>query len=109
MEKIIPVDAFLVRSWIEAKLSPADVEAQLQKAGFSEETIAAYLREYKKERYAGRRFNGFVCAGVGAFLGFLSCVLSIINPIPELYHIILFGLTSVAILIICLGLYFVFE
>ncbi|MCC6288934.1 MAG: hypothetical protein IT249_13710 [Chitinophagaceae bacterium] len=109
MEKIIPVDASLVRSWIGAKLSPADVEEQLNKSGFSEENIAAYLREYKKERYAARRFNGFVCAGVGAFLGFLSCVLSIINPIPELYHIILFGLTSVAILIICLGLYFVFE
>lgn len=109
MEKVIPVDVSLLRPWIEAKLSPAEIEARLHKAGFSEETIAAYLREYKKELYAARRFNGFVCAGFGAFLGFVSCVLSIINPIPELYHIILFGLTSVAILIICLGLYFVFE
>ncbi|MFT3747256.1 MAG: hypothetical protein QM768_03030 [Agriterribacter sp.] len=109
MKKIMPVDASLIRLWIEAKLSPDEVEAQLGKEGLSEETIAAYIREYKKARYAGRRFNGFVCAGVGAFLGFVSCVLSITNPIPELYHIILFGLTSVAILFICLGLYFVFE
>ena len=109
MEEIIPVDATLIRPWIEAKLSSADVDAQLRKAGFSEENIAAYLREFKKERYANRRFNGFVCAALGAFLGFLSCVLSIINPVPELYNIILFGLTSIAILIVFLGLYLLFE
>jgi hypothetical protein len=47
--------------------------------------------------------------GLGAFLGFISCVLSLTNPIPELYNVILFGLTSVAILIIVVGMYFLFE
>lgn len=109
MEKIITIDASTIRKWMEAKLSPAEVENQLQQQGYSEESIAVYIKRYKKERHAGRRFNGFVCAGVGALLGFISCVLSIFNPIPELFHVILFGLTSVAILIICLGLYFLFE
>jgi len=53
--------------------------------------------------------NGFLFAGLGAVIGFISCLLSIINPVPELYNVILFGLTSVAILLICLGLYFLFE
>jgi hypothetical protein len=109
MEKTITIDTALIRSWIEAKLSVEDVEAQLHESGFSKETITIYLRQYKKERYAGRRFKGFVCMGIGAFLGFVSCVLTLTNPIPELFNIILFGLTSIAILVICLGLYFVFE
>lgn len=109
MEKLTVVDAAIIRKWIEAKLDPAEVEASLQMDNMPEEEIAGYLRAFKKERYAIRRFNGFVCAGIGAFLGFISCMLSIINPIPELYNIILFGLTSIAILIIFLGLYFLFE
>ncbi len=103
------VDTALIRSWINAKLEPAHVEAQLKKMGISEENIAAYLEEYKKERFANRRFNGFICAAAGGLLGFVSCMLSIFNPFPELYYFILFGLTSVAILLVCLGLYFLFE
>jgi hypothetical protein len=103
------LDAALIRSWIDAKLEPTAVEEQLRHSQFPDETIGAYLKAYKKERYADRRFNGFFCAGVGALLGFISCLLSIINPIPELYNVILFGLTSVAIGMICLGLYFLFE
>lgn len=109
MNKPDTIDSGLIRLWIEDKLEMVAVEAQLKGMGFSDETIAAYLAAYKKERYAGRRRNGFICAGLGAVLGFASCLLSIINPVPELYNLILFGLTSVAILLICLGLYFLFE
>ncbi len=103
------LDTALIRSWVEAKLNPEQVEAQLKTMGFPDQQTAAYLQEYRKERYAGRRFNGFLFAGLGAFIGFISCLLTIINPVPELYNVILFGLTSVAILLICLGLYFLFE
>jgi hypothetical protein len=109
MQSQSSVDTALIRSWIHAKLEPANVEAQLKKMGVSEENIAAYLEEYKKERFANRRFNGFICATAGGLLGFVSCMLSIFNPFPELYYFILFGLTSVAILLVCLGLYFLFE
>jgi len=103
------LDTALIRSWVDAKLEPGNVEAQLKMMGFTDEKVADYLKEYKKERYAGRRMNGFLFAGLGAVIGFISCLLSIINPVPELYNLILFGLTSVAILLICLGLYFLFE
>jgi len=103
------LDSALIRSWVDAKLNPNNVEAQLKTMQFPDEQIAAYLEAYKKERYAGRRMNGFLFAGLGAVTGFISCLLSIINPVPELYNVILFGLTSVAILLICLGLYFLFE
>lgn len=109
MQSQSSLDTALIRSWIDARMEPSSVEAQLKMMAFTEEDIAAYLKEYKKERYAGRRMNGFICAGLGAVLGFISCLLTFFNTFPELYNLILFGLTSVAILLICLGLYLLFE
>jgi len=109
MQSQVSIDSQLIRMWISAKLDPSEIEQQLKTDGFADEAIAAYLREYRKERHAGRRMNGFICAAAGALLGFISCLLTLTNPFPELYNVILFGLTSVAILLICLGLYFLFE
>jgi len=58
---------------------------------------------------ARRQAKGFICMGIGAILGFISCVMTLVNPIPALYDIILYGLTSIAIIIIFIGLYLVFE
>lgn len=62
-----------------------------------------------KQDAAKRHAKGFKLTGLGAFLGFISCILSILNPIPEIYYFILYGLTSISILIAFLGLYFIFE
>jgi|GEM_PF-445108 len=103
------VDAATIQQWITAKLEPHAIEQELLVKGFDATAISTHLKEYRRLKNAKRQFTGFVCMAVGAFLGFISCVLTILNPIPELYNLILFGLTSVAILVICLGLYFVFE
>jgi len=109
MQNQFSIDGELIQSWIDAKLEPAEVEKKLQLDGLSEEIIAAYLREYKKEKYAARRFNGFLFAAIGGFLGLVSCLLSIFNSFPQLYGIILFGLTSVGVLLVFWGLYLLFE
>lgn len=109
MQNQFSIDDKLIQSWIDAKLEPDEVEKRLLVDGLSEEGIAAYLTKYRKERYAGRRFNGFLYAGLGAVLGFVSCLLSIFNPFPTLYVFILFGGTSIAVLLIFVGLYFLFE
>jgi hypothetical protein len=103
------IDAATMQQWIAAKLEPKAIEDELLAKGFDAVTISTQLKEYRRLKNAKRQFIGFACMGLGAFLGFISCVLSILNPIPELYNIILFGLTSLSILVICLGLYFVFE
>lgn len=102
-------DTATIQQWVASKLEPQSAAAELLSKGFDETTIAAYLKEYRRIRNAKKQFNGFVCIAVGAVLGFISCVLTLANPFPELYNVILFGLTSVAILIICLGMYFLFE
>ncbi|HSF45326.1 MAG TPA: hypothetical protein VLA58_04925 [Chitinophagaceae bacterium] len=103
------IDNALLREWNLSSLEPRSIEAELLAKGMDAETVSAYVEAYKKFKIARKQFVGFFCMGLGAFLGFVSCVLTLVNPIPELYNLILFGLTSVAILIIVIGMYFLFE
>lgn len=109
MSFVSTIDAATIQQWIAAKLEPAAVEKDLQLKGFDEKAIAAHLKEFRKARNAKKLSAGMVYMAIGAFLGFISTVLAIFNPVPELYNYILYGLTSVAILIIFWGLYLVFE
>lgn len=105
----LQLDTTLIQQWVAQKMDIPTVEHNLASRGFDKETILAYVREFKKARYAKRHFTGFLCLGLGAFIGFLSFVLAIINPMPELHDFFLIGLTSIAILIIGWGLYCIFE
>ncbi len=109
MAYTIPVDAEIIEQWIINQPDLQTIEAELLLKGMDAETISSHISEYKRLRNSKRQFTGFCSMGLGAFLGFISCILSIINPVPELYNLILFGLTSVAILIIFYGLYCLFE
>jgi hypothetical protein len=109
MSFVSTIDAATMQQWIAAKLEPPAVEKELQSKGYDAESVARYLKEFKKARHAKRLFSGFVCMAIGALLGFISTMLTIFNPFPELYNYILYGLTSVAILVIFWGLYLVFE
>jgi hypothetical protein len=109
MPDIILVDKETFQQWIITKQKPEAIEKELRKKGFDIDTINANLKEYKRLHNAKRQFTGFICMGVGAFLGFISCVLAILNPVAELHNFFLYGLTSVAVIIVFIGLYFVFE
>jgi hypothetical protein len=103
------IDPSVLQQWVSSKLDPSVVEEKLRTMGLDSESISTELKVYKRLCNAKKQFMGFAFMAVGAFLGFISCVLSIINPIPELYNLILFGLTSVAIIVIFIGMYCVFE
>jgi membrane-associated HD superfamily phosphohydrolase len=109
MSYTVSVDQATIQQWIAAKLEPKAVEEELVLMGMDEVAIASNLQVFKRLRNAKRQVNGFICMGLGAFTGFISCILTVLNPIPELYNVILFGLTSVAIVIVFLGMYFLFE
>jgi hypothetical protein len=103
------VDKMQLRQWIAEKKTIDQVKEHLLSSGYEETHIADHVKAFVKAKLEQRQFTGFIVLGIGAFLGFISCLLSLTNPIPELYYWILYGLTSVAILIICVGLYWVFE
>lgn len=103
------IDQAEIQQWISNKLSIQKIEELLQSKRLDPEIISLYIKEYNKQRYAIRRSKGFVFALIGAILGFIGCMLAILNPLPELYYIGLFGFTSLAAILICTGLYFLFE
>ena len=103
------VNPAIIQEWIAGKLETSAVRQQLMEKGWNEETIAAHLAAFRKAKYGKRQFAGFICLGAGAFLGFISCILTLVNPVPELYNLILYGLTSIAMVLIFFGLYYLFE
>ena len=109
MSKNLLADKAQFDQWLMNKLKPEEVTKELLASGFNTDAVLANLKEYKRLKQNKRNFAGFVYMGVGAFIGFVSCVLAILNPIPEWHNFFLFGLTTVAVLIVFIGLYMVFE
>ena len=109
MHHIPSVNPSIIKQWVADKLDNQKIQQMLHADGYDEEAIANHLQEVRKLKIAKRQVTGFIYLAAGAFLGFISCVLTLINPIPALYNWILFGLTSIAIMVIFIGLYYVFE
>lgn len=103
------LDQTVIKQWMADKLDCKVIEERLLDNGTDIDLIARYLKEYKRRCIAKRQYRGFIFCALGAFLGFVSCLLTVLNPVPALYDYILYGLTSVAIILILAGLYFLFE
>ena len=82
---------------------------ELRQHGMDSLQIVEMISFYKKKRNDEKQYLGFILLGVGAFLGFLSCVFTMLDLVPELRGFMLYGLTSLALVVIFVGLYFVFE
>jgi len=109
MQVTSTVDQTQITQWITERFSIQKIEELLQSKGLDPETISIHLKEFNKQRYELRRSKGFTYASVGAVVGFIGCMLAILNPLPELYYIGLYGFTSIAAILIFMGLYFLFE
>lgn len=109
MSETFVINENICRQLLSLKLTPAAVEEELHRKGIDPAYIGEYQKEIKRIRYVQRRSTGFVCMAAGAFLGFLSCVLTITHALPHLFDFIFYGLTIAAVSIVVLGLYYVFE
>lgn len=98
-----------IQQWVNEKSNAETIRQQLSAQGFSEEDILSHLNLFKKAVYQKKQTKGFIILASGALLGFVSCVLTLTNPIPELYNWILYGLTSVALALIMWGLILILE
>lgn len=85
------------------------LKEKLAGEGHDEVSMDLLVREFKKLHNARRQSIGFVLMAIGAFLGLLSCLLTIFNPFPELFNLVLYGLTSLAVIVAFIGLYYIFE
>ena len=105
----VSINATTIREGIGSNQTPQAIEEELQSKGLNAASISDHLKEYKRLRNAKRQFTGFVLMAIGAFIGFLSCVLTVSEFFPEWYNFILYGLTIIGVSIVFMGLYFVFE
>lgn len=105
MSNLPAVQNSVIEQWIAEKLDTQKVKDRLVALGYNEEAIAENIKAFKKALYEKRQFTGFIFLGIGAFMGFVSCVTALVNPVPELFYWFLYGLTSVALVFIFYGLY----
>ena len=103
------VNPSLIEQWIIKNLDEGAIESELRSLGHDTGSIEESLKAFKKTKHNKRLTNGFLCLGIGAFLGFIGCILTISNIIPGFFNWSLYGLTSLGIVFICLGLYYVLE
>jgi hypothetical protein len=103
------IDPLVVERWSMERRVPEELRAMLVSEGYDEASIRMVLEAVGKAQRGRRQWKGFACAGGGAMLGFISCVLSLVNPVPDLYGLFLYGFTSVAMVLIVAGLYLVLE
>lgn len=109
MSSSIELNSNEIQMWIRNNLDEIEIEKQLQNKGLQNDQILNYIKEYKKTKNAQRQTTGFILLAIGSLIGFVGFILTILNPFPSLYNFFLIGLTSIAAIIICLGLYYLLE
>lgn len=105
--KSLPADIFA--KWMAEGLNMDAIRERMMTLGLAEQDINIQLKAFKKKFYQKRQTRGFILMGTGAFVGFLSCVLTMTDLFPALNNLFLYGLTSIAVCIAIFGAYLVFE
>jgi hypothetical protein len=99
----------LLQQWIDQELPEADMVRELKDRGVPEDLVAELVADFKKHRADQRQRTGFILAGVGSLFCFISCLLTLLNPFPEYREFILYGITTLGVVIIFIGFYYIFE
>lgn len=103
------INTATMQQWLNNNLSTKKVEETLISSGYESGVISNYLQEFDKLRRAKKQFWGFVLMGIGGFLGFIACVMAMLNVIPDMQDFFLFGLTMLGISIVLYGMYLAFN
>lgn len=99
----------LFKSWHQLNTSKSMVQEELENKGLSGEEITSILENYARYRLDRRNTLGWSLMGLGGFLGLVSCVLTILDPMPGLRGVFMYGVTSLAVTIALYGCYLVME
>ncbi len=109
MENTIQSYQEIISDWQNRKVSIEDAALELKNQISDDLHIEEVIKAYKQKLHDHKQQNGFILTGIGSLLCLISCVLTILNPIPEYRYLILIGLTSIGTCIIFAGFYMIFE
>ena len=101
--------AVLINKWIDAHFTEDQLKATLLKEGCDENEIEELTDLFRRRQISNRVKRGFGLLIIGCILGFLSCVFTVLGIMPEIKGFILYGLTSIGIILALWGGYYVFE
>lgn len=105
-----PTDsATIFRKWQELKMSRSQILEELKSQQLSPEEITSVWENYSRYRIDHRNTMGWLWMGIGGFMGLVSCVLTMLEPMPAMRGVFMYGLTSVAVAIALYGCYLVME
>jgi len=99
----------LFRRWHQLKMTKAQVMEELQRQPLSAEEIASIWDSYYRYRVDKRNSLGWLMMFTGGTLGLLSCVLTMVDPMPELRWVFMYVFTTIAVSIALYGCYLVME
>jgi hypothetical protein len=68
-----------------------------------------HVHNENDEKLKSRITIGWILMALGSFIGFLGCVLTILDFFPELRELFMYGLTSLGVSVAFYGCYLVFE
>lgn len=92
--------------WLDKGLNNQQIKAELLNLGVDERNHADMLKEISKMRNARNTTKGLYFIFAGAVLCLASCIITLIST--QANALVLYGGTSLGILIIFIGLYKIF-
>lgn len=93
--------------WLEKGLTSEQVKAELLNMGIKDRNIPEMLREYKKMQHARNTTIGLYFILGGALLCLASCVFTLMSSSGNGF--VLYGLTSLGIIVVFIGLARIFN
>lgn len=99
----------LFPKWHQLKISKSSALEELGGKGLSVEEISLIWENYSRYRLSKRITLGWTLMFVGGAVGLLSCVITMLDPLPDFRGLFMYGITSVAITMSLYGCYLVME
>jgi hypothetical protein len=97
------------QKWQHLKMSKTQVMEELQSQQLSSEDMAAIWDNYYRYRVDKRNSLGWFMMFGGGAMGLVSCVLTMIDPLPELRWVFMYLFTTIAVSVSLYGCYLVME
>lgn len=96
--------------WLDNGLNDQQIEAELLTSGTEARHIPGMLKEIKKLRNARKTSTGLIYIMIGAIICLLSCILTMTSSYSHgNFALVLYGFTTVGIIIVFLGLMKIFN
>lgn len=98
------------KTWLDNGLNDQQIENELLAAGTDARHIPDMLKEIKRLRNARKTSTGLIYILIGAVVCLLSCVLTMTSTYSHSnFSVVLYGFTTIGIIIVFIGLMKIFN